>query len=247
MDRRKEESHPREPGAGNQASGDGARANAITSTRADLCLRHRLLRQSEDELLTEDNPSGVGFLPEVTREWEAASRIAADAGIRTVNLRFGLVLSPKGGALAKMLTPFKLGLGGKIGSGKQWWSWIHVDDIVGALHHSLQTDSLSGPVNLVCAPPGAQSGFHPSAFFRAEAPCVVFCPIVRSAHGLWKNGGGRNALEQRPCGTSQTSRERIHISVRRIAAGVGRPGWMTTATKKAGRDPSGHTEQCHAS
>jgi uncharacterized protein (TIGR01777 family) len=112
-----------------------------------------------DEVLTEASPAGKGFLPEVTREWEAASRIAADAGIRTVNLRLGLVLSPKGGALKKMLTPFKLGLGGKIGSGQQWWSWIHVDDIVGALHHALQTDSLSGPVNLVAPNPVRNADF----------------------------------------------------------------------------------------
>ena len=112
-----------------------------------------------DEVLTEASPAGNGFLPEVTREWEAASRIAADAGIRTVNLRLGLALSPKGGALKKMLTPFKLGLGGKIGSGQQWWSWIHVDDIVGALHHALQTDSLSGPVNLVAPNPVRNADF----------------------------------------------------------------------------------------
>jgi len=102
-----------------------------------------------DELLREESPSGQGFLPEVCREWEDASRIAGDAGIRTVNIRIGLVLSAKGGALAKMLTPFKLGLGGRIGSGQQWWSWIHVDDIVGGIHHAMQAESLSGPVNLV--------------------------------------------------------------------------------------------------
>jgi len=112
-----------------------------------------------DEVLTEASPAGKGFLPEVTREWEAASQIAAEAGIRTVNLRLGLVLSPKGGALKKILTPFKLALGGKIGSGQQWWSWIHVDDIVGALHHALQTDSLSGPVNLVAPNPVRNADF----------------------------------------------------------------------------------------
>jgi uncharacterized protein (TIGR01777 family) len=106
-----------------------------------------------DELLTESSAAGQGFLSEVCREWEAASRIAADAGIRTVNLRIGMVLSPKGGALAKMVTPFKLGLGGRIGSGRQWSSWIHVDDIVGAVHQALQNDSLAGPVNLVAPTP----------------------------------------------------------------------------------------------
>ena len=106
-----------------------------------------------EEVLREGSSSGQGFLPEVCREWEDASRIAATAGIRTVNIRIGLVLSSKGGALAKMLTPFKLGLGGRIGSGQQWWSWIHVDDIVGAIHHALRTESLSGPVNLVAPNP----------------------------------------------------------------------------------------------
>lgn len=102
-----------------------------------------------EEVLTEESASGQGFLPEVCREWEEASRIAAEAGIRTVNLRIGLVLSGKGGALQKMLTPFKLGLGGRIGSGKQWWSWVHVDDIVGAVQHAVRTESLWGAVNMV--------------------------------------------------------------------------------------------------
>jgi uncharacterized protein len=102
-----------------------------------------------DEILGEKSPMGRGFLAEVCSEWEAASRIASEAGIRTVNVRFGIVLSSKGGALKKMLTPFKLGLGGRIGSGRQWMSWIHVDDIVGGVQHAMQTESLLGPVNLV--------------------------------------------------------------------------------------------------
>lgn len=102
-----------------------------------------------DEVLSEDSRAGQGFLPEVCREWEDASQIAASAGIRTVNVRIGVVLSPKGGALEKMLTPFKLGLGGRIGSGQQWFSWIHVDDIVGGIQHATGTASLAGPVNLV--------------------------------------------------------------------------------------------------
>ena len=112
-----------------------------------------------DEVMREENPAGRGFLPEVCREWEDASRIAAEAGIRTVNLRIGLVLTAKGGALGNMLTPFKLGLGGRIGSGQQWWSWIHVDDIVGAIHHAIATESLSGPVNLVAPNPVRNAEF----------------------------------------------------------------------------------------
>jgi uncharacterized protein (TIGR01777 family) len=112
-----------------------------------------------EELLREDSPAGQGFLPEVCREWEDASRIAAEAGIRTVNIRIGLVLSAKGGALANMLKPFKLGLGGRIGSGQQWWSWIHVDDIVGGIHHAIGAESLSGPVNLVAPNPVRNAEF----------------------------------------------------------------------------------------
>ncbi len=106
-----------------------------------------------DQVLTEESPTGTGFAAELGDEWEAISRIAANAGIRTVNLRIGVVLSSHGGALGKMLRPFKLGLGGRIGSGRQWWSWIHIDDIVGAIHHVLGTESVSGPVNFVAPNP----------------------------------------------------------------------------------------------
>ena len=126
-----------------------------------------------DEFLDENSSTGAGFLPEVCREWEQASRTAADAGIRTVNIRIGLVLSVHGGALPRMLPPFKLGLGGRLGSGAQWWSWIHVEDIVGAIHHAIQTESLSGPVNFVAPNPQRNSEFtkvladvlHRPAFF----------------------------------------------------------------------------------
>jgi uncharacterized protein len=106
-----------------------------------------------DELLREESPSGSGFLPDVCREWEAATKAAQDAGIRTVQMRTGVVLSTRGGALAKMLTPFKLGVGGILGDGRQWMSWIDVQDMVGAIHHILKTDLLQGPLNMVA--PGA--------------------------------------------------------------------------------------------
>lgn len=101
-----------------------------------------------DEILTEDSETGDGFLADVARQWEESCREAADAGIRVVNARLGIVLSPTGGALAKTLTPAKL-LGGKLGSGRQWWSWIGLDDCLGALYHALMTPSVHGPVNLV--------------------------------------------------------------------------------------------------
>ena len=102
-----------------------------------------------DELLVEQSVSGTGFLPEVCREWEAAAEPAQQAGIRVVYLRTGVVLSNKGGALKPILLPFKLGLGGRLGSGRQWWSWIHIGDMVGAAIHILNSQALSGPVNMV--------------------------------------------------------------------------------------------------
>jgi len=104
-------------------------------------------RGAED--LDERSAGGEGFLADVCRAWEDATRPARDAGIRVVNLRFGVVLSPRGGALAKMLTPFRLGAGGRVGSGEQFMSWIGVEDAVGAIHHALRDDRLGGPVNAV--------------------------------------------------------------------------------------------------
>jgi len=99
--------------------------------------------------LDESAPCGDGFLPEVCMQWERACQPARDAGIRVTNLRLGVVLSPEGGALEKMLLPFKLGLGGILGSGKQYFSWITLDDVVRAMQAVLDNDKLNGPVNLV--------------------------------------------------------------------------------------------------
>ncbi len=106
-----------------------------------------------DEEVDELSPSGNGFLAEVCREWEAAAQPAHDADIRLVKLRIGPVLSPKGGALAKMLPPFKMCVGGVIGSGRQYFSWIALDDLVNAIIFALENESLVGPVNAVT--PGA--------------------------------------------------------------------------------------------
>jgi uncharacterized protein (TIGR01777 family) len=102
-----------------------------------------------DEIIDESSPPGHTFLAEVCREWEAATQPARDAGIRVVNQRLGVVLSVQGGALAEMLTPFKLGVGGVIGSGRQYLSWIALDDLVSAIKFMLTTATLSGPVNAV--------------------------------------------------------------------------------------------------
>ena len=101
-----------------------------------------------DEILTETSDKGDGFLSDVVQAWEASAQPAVDAGIRTAFLRTGIVLSPHGGALAKMLPIFRLGAGGKMGNGRQWWSWISMDDEIGMIEWLLHND-VSGPVNLV--------------------------------------------------------------------------------------------------
>lgn len=107
-----------------------------------------------EEVLDEESSTGSGdYLSEVCRQWEAATRPAADAGARVVLTRFGVILSGQGGALKKMLLPFKLGLGGKIGSGRQYMSWVAIDDVVGALLHCLSSETLRGPVNVVAPRP----------------------------------------------------------------------------------------------
>ncbi len=106
-----------------------------------------------DEPLDESSPAGTGFLPEVCRAWEAAAVPAAARGIRVVHPRLGLVLAPRGGALARMLLPFRLGLGGPLGDGRAWWSWVAIDDVIAVIERALVDDRLAGPVNVVA--PGA--------------------------------------------------------------------------------------------
>ena len=138
-----------------------------------------------DETLTEGSEPGEGFLAEVCREWESAADPAREAGIRVVHVRFGVVLTPAGGALGTQLPVFKLGGGGPVGGGGQWVSWVSRDDAVGAVHHALMTDSLAGPMNV--AAPGATTN---AEFARAlgdalNRPAVLPVPAaaVRLAFG----------------------------------------------------------------
>jgi uncharacterized protein (TIGR01777 family) len=131
-----------------------------------------------DEVLNEASPPGTGFLPEVCRAWEDATRPASEAGIRTVCLRTGIVLSPSGGALGQMLTPFKLGLGGRIGDGRQWMSWIDVQDMVGGIHHILKTDGLQGAVNMVAPRPVRNAEFTRTLAGVLSRPAIFPVPAV---------------------------------------------------------------------
>jgi len=130
------------------------------------------------ETLGESAKPGRGFLADVCREWEAAAQPAEQAGVRVVTLRAGPLLSPAGGPVGEMLVPFKLGLGGRIGSGKQYLSWIDPDDLVAAVYHTLYTDSLRGPVNATAPHPVPNSTFA-SALGRALGrPTVIPVPSL---------------------------------------------------------------------
>ena len=137
-----------------------------------------------DEILTEDSAHGSGFLAEVGREWEAASAAAILQGIRVVTLRIGIVLSPAGGALAKMLTPFRLGLGGVVGSGAQWMSWIALEDVIGAIRHVLATDALRGPVNAVAPTPVTNTEFTRTLGRVLRRPTLVPMPAFAARLAL---------------------------------------------------------------
>jgi uncharacterized protein (TIGR01777 family) len=130
-----------------------------------------------DELLMETSAPGSDFLAQLSRDWEAAAMSAEQFGARTVITRFGIVLSKNGGALPRMLTPFKMGVGGKLGSGKQWMSWVALDDVVGAIREAIVSPTLRGAVNVVAPNPARNVDFtralakvlHRPALFPAPA------------------------------------------------------------------------------
>lgn len=130
-----------------------------------------------EQELDETSSPGEGFLADVCRQWEEMTKAATTAGIRTVRMRFGMVLASNGGALAKMLPAFRLGLGGRLGNGRQYVSWISLPDVVGAISHCLQTDAVAGAVNFVSPTPVTNREFtatlgkvlHRSTFLPAPA------------------------------------------------------------------------------
>lgn len=138
-----------------------------------------------DEVLNEQSASGDDFLAEVCREWELATRPAAERGLRVANLRFGVILSEEGGALAKMMTPFKLGVGGRVGSGEQYMSWITLDDTVGAIYHALTRADVHGPVNVVAPNPVTNSEFTKKLGDALSRPTLLPAPAfaLRLAFG----------------------------------------------------------------
>lgn len=131
-----------------------------------------------DQWLDEDSPSGNGFLADVCRRWESATEPAARAGIRVVKLRTGIVLARRAGALAAMLPPFQLGLGGVLGNGGQYFSWIGLDDVVGAIEHLLAQPTAVGPVNLVSPQPVTNRQFTTTLGAVLGRPTVLWLPAT---------------------------------------------------------------------
>jgi len=131
-----------------------------------------------DEVLTEESPPGSGFLSQVCMGWEKAANAAAELGIRVVSLRFGVVLGTEGGALARMLPPFRWGLGGRVGSGAQWMSWIHVDDLVELVCFLLEQPQFSGVANATAPNPVRNAEFTATLAGVLRRPALVPVPAL---------------------------------------------------------------------
>ena len=145
-----------------------------------------------DQPVKEDSALGSGFLADICRAWEAACEPARQAGIRVVNPRLGVVVAGNGGALAKMLMPARLGLTGPIGGGRQWMSWIGIEDVVGALHHLLFADDLAGPVDLVAPEPVTNAAFMRTLGRVLRRPAAL--PMPRAAIELLFGDMGRETV-----------------------------------------------------
>ena len=146
----------------------------------------------KDEILTEASSVGRGFLADLAKQWESATKPALEAGVRVVHLRISVVLSKSGGALPQMLPPFRMGLGGKIGNGSQYWPWISIDDVVRAIRFAMTNESLSGPVNL-CSPNQTTNKEFTKAIGRVLGKPTFF-PLPSVAVTLLLGEMGQEAL-----------------------------------------------------
>jgi uncharacterized protein (TIGR01777 family) len=177
-----------------------ASAHALVDAMRALEKRPRVLVQASgvgyygdrgDDILTEMSPAGAGFLAELSRDWEAEAQQAAELGVRVVLLRSGIVLSRAGGMLAKMLPPFRLGIGGHVGSGKQWFPWIHLDDHIGLIRHVIANERVSGPLNVVAPEPATNAQFTTALGRALHRPTVLAAPAFALRVAL----GGQMAEE----------------------------------------------------
>ena len=142
-----------------------------------------------DRMVTEESPAGDDFLAALSQEWEGAAKVAVAHGMRVVVLRFGMVLGPNGGALSRMLPAFRLGLGGRLGSGAQYVSWIELSDAVAAIRHTIENDSLQGPVNLVAPNPVTNAEFTRCLGATLRRPAILPAPawVLRLFLGAMAN------------------------------------------------------------
>ncbi|MDX2153084.1 MAG: TIGR01777 family oxidoreductase [Bryobacteraceae bacterium] len=131
-----------------------------------------------DKTLTEDAKPGAGFLPETCVEWERTADLAESLGIRVVKLRIGVVLDPRGGALEKMLPPFRAGVGGRLGSGRQWMSWIHRQDLIRLIRFAIDTPTLRGPVNATAPHPETNAAFSATLGRALHRPAILPAPAL---------------------------------------------------------------------
>ena len=129
-----------------------------------------------DEILNESSSPGAGFLADVCKDWEAAAQLAQDAGIRVVHTRFGVVLGPGGGALSRMLPVFRLGLGGRLGSGRQWMSWVSLQDAAAAILLSMDSPGIAGAVNVTAPAPVTNADFTKALARAVHRPAILHAP-----------------------------------------------------------------------
>ena len=168
-----------------------------------------------NDVVTEDTKPGRGFLAMVCREWEAATAPARKAGIRVVKLRTGFVISPEGAGLGKMLAPFKAGLGGRIGSGRQYMSWIDLDDVIGLIHHAIIRPGVAGPLNATAPQPVPNSAFADTLGRVLDRPTLIPLPAIAVKAMLGGVGPGAS-LEGSQSGSRRKRTRRGTISSFRI-------------------------------
>ena len=154
-----------------------------------------------DEILTEDSRPGADFLSDLALEWEAEALKAESLGIRVVIVRFGIVLAKEGGALAQMMKPFQIGLGGKLGNGRQWMSWVALEDVVGIIRMAIESNAVRGPVNVVAPEPVRNAEFTKTLAEAMHRPAIFAAPAfaLRLALGEMADAllGSQRAAPQR--------------------------------------------------
>jgi uncharacterized protein (TIGR01777 family) len=150
-----------------------------------------------DEVLEEETPAGKGFLADLAREWEAEALKAEPLGVRVALTRFGIILAKQGGALPAMMAPFKLGAGGKLGSGRQWMSWVALDDVVAIIHRALEDDGVRGPLNVVAPNPVRNVEFTKELAAAMHRPAIFAAPAFALRLALGEMADGALLASQR--------------------------------------------------